>query len=69
VAFRKKLYKTLEDMQADLDDFMTYYNNERTNQGWYCQGRTPAGTFIEGLELYERFVYCAYDMEQKEVIT
>lgn len=71
VAFRKKLYKTLEDMQAELDDFMTYYNNERTNQGRYCQGRTPAGTFIdiEDLELYERFVYCGYDMEQKEVIT
>jgi len=41
VAFRKKLYQTLEEIQADLDDFMATYNNERTNQGKYCQGRTP----------------------------
>jgi transposase InsO family protein len=61
VAFRKKLYKTLDEIQADLDEFMTYYNNERTNQGKYCQGRTPAQTFSDGLELYNKYVY---DMEE-----
>lgn len=61
VAFRKKLYQTLDEMQADLDEFMDYYNNERTNQGRYCQGRTPAQTFTEGLELYNKYVY---DMEE-----
>jgi transposase InsO family protein len=62
VAFRKKLYRSLEEIQADLDEFMTWYNNERTNQGRYCQGRTPRQTFIEGLELYQQYVY------DKEVI-
>jgi transposase InsO family protein len=62
VAFRKKLYTSLEEIQADLDEFMTWYNNERTNQGRYCQGRTPTQTFIEGLELYQQYVY------DKEVI-
>lgn len=62
VAFRKKLYRSIEEIQADLDAFMTWYNTERTNQGRYCQGRTPFQTFIEGLELYQQYVY------DKEVI-
>jgi len=57
VAFRKKLYHSLEEIQADLDEFMKYYNEERTNQGKYCQGRTPIQTFLDGLELYQQFVY------------
>lgn len=62
VAFRKKLYSSLEEIQADLNEFMAWYNIERTNQGRYCQGRTPMQTFIEGLELYQQYVY------DKEVI-
>ena len=56
VAFRKKVYSSLEDIQADLDAFMDEYNTERTNQGRYCQGRTPMKTFTDGLELYEKYV-------------
>lgn len=33
VTFRKKLYGNLETLQADLDIWLTYYNNERTYQG------------------------------------
>jgi transposase InsO family protein len=62
VPFRKKLYGSLEEIQTDLDEFMVWYNIERTNQGRYCQGRTPKQTFIEGLELYQQYVY------DKEVI-
>jgi transposase InsO family protein len=57
VAFRKKLYRSLEEIQADLDEFMVWYNGERTNQGRYCQGRTPMQTFIDGLPLYQRYVF------------
>ncbi|HYA88842.1 MAG TPA: IS481 family transposase [Nitrospirota bacterium] len=57
VAFRKKLYKTIEEIQADLDEFMAWYNTERTNQGRYCQGRTPMETLIDGLPLYQKYVY------------
>ena len=56
VAFRKTLYTSLEQMQADLDTFMAYYNNERTNQGKRCQGRTPKQTWDEGYELYKNYV-------------
>lgn len=67
VSFRKKLYRTLEEIQADLDEFMDYYNKKRTNQGRYCQGRTPYETFIDGLSLYQQYVFES-PVEIKEVI-
>ncbi len=57
VAFRKKLYRSIEEIQADLDEFMKWYNTERTNQGRHCQGRTPMETFLAGIDLYRQFVY------------
>lgn len=57
VAFRKKLYRSIEEIQTDLDEFMVWYNTERTNQGKYCQGRTPMETFLSGIDLYRQFVY------------
>ena len=47
VAFRKKLYHTLDELQADLDIWMQNYNQERTHSGKYCFGRTPYQTFQE----------------------
>jgi transposase InsO family protein len=67
VAFRKKLYKTIEEIQVDLDEFMMYYNNQRTNQGRYCQGRTPMQTFNDGKELYQKYVHDAVDEAAVEV--
>jgi transposase InsO family protein len=57
VAFRKTLYKSLEQMQTDLDAFMARYNTERTNQGRHCRGRTPMETFTDGIELYKKLVH------------
>jgi transposase InsO family protein len=48
VAFRKKIYATLEELQADLDAWITSYNHERTHQGKMCCGRTPMATFEDG---------------------
>ncbi|MFC2092083.1 IS481 family transposase [Elusimicrobiota bacterium] len=56
VAFRKKVYTTLEDIQEDLDAFLFEYNNNRTNQGRYCQGRTPMQTFEESIDLCRQYV-------------
>ena len=52
VTFRKKLYYDLESLQADLDEYITNYNTERTHQGKRCQGKTPMETFIEGKQLF-----------------
>lgn len=51
VAFRKKIYGTLEELQADLDLWMNSYNHERTHQGKVCCGRTPMATFEGGKEI------------------
>lgn len=47
IAFRKKLYTTLDELQADLDEWVEQYNRERTHTGKYCFGRTPLLTFRE----------------------
>ena len=57
IAFRKKHYKTVDEIQTDLDEFMDGYNRHRTNQGKRCQGRTPLETFEAGLDLYQKFVF------------
>lgn len=57
VAFRKTLYTSLEQLQTDLDGYMKRYNEERTNQGKRCQGKTPLETFLGGLDLYQQYVY------------
>ena len=41
VAFRKKVYKSIEELQRDLDSWVFKYNHERTHQGKMCCGRTP----------------------------
>jgi transposase InsO family protein len=45
VAFRKKLFETLDQLQQDLDEWLNYYNNERPHSGRYCYGKTPMETF------------------------
>ncbi len=49
VAFRKKIYNSIDELQIDLDNWLDYYNNQRTHQGKLCCGRTPMETFIDGL--------------------
>jgi transposase InsO family protein len=49
VALRRKLYCSIEDLQADLDDWIRHYNTERTHQGRWCYGKTPMQTFVDML--------------------
>lgn len=56
VAFRRKIYRSLEEVQLDLDDWIAHYNNERTHQGKMCCGRTPIQTLVEGKEAWDRKV-------------
>jgi len=51
VAFRKKLYESIEAMQEDLDAWVHWYNNERTHSARYCYGKTPMQTFNESKHL------------------
>ena len=51
VAFRKKIYKSIEELQADLDQWIKYYNEERPHSGRYCYGKTPMQTFNDSKQL------------------
>ncbi|MCH2192276.1 MAG: IS481 family transposase [Pseudobacteriovorax sp.] len=57
LAFRKTLYTSIEEIQRDLDAFMASYNENRTNQGKNCKGRTPKETFEANIELYSQHVH------------
>ena len=47
VAFRKKIYHSIDELQSDLDQWLWRYNHERTHTGKYCFGRTPYQTLQE----------------------
>jgi transposase InsO family protein len=49
IAFRKKIYRTIEELQTDLDAWLRQYNEDRTHQGRWCYGKTPMQTFIDTL--------------------
>jgi len=46
-AFRRKLYTSIEQLQADVDEWVHTYNTERTHTGKHCFGKTPWQTLIE----------------------
>lgn len=48
VAGRTTWYIEVEEIQRDLDRFLTYYNVQRTHQGYRLKGRTPAQALCKG---------------------
>jgi transposase InsO family protein len=52
VTFRKKVYRTLEELQEELDSWILKYNEQRTHQGKMCCGRTPLETFLDGMRIW-----------------
>lgn len=53
VTFRKKVYGDIDVLQTDLDEWLHYYNNERTHQGKMCCGRTPMETLEDGKQIWQ----------------
>jgi hypothetical protein len=51
VAFRRKIYVTIEQLQSDLDAWLREYNEVRPHQGRWCYGKTPLQTFVDSLAL------------------
>ena len=47
IAGRTKWYVSPDEIQADLDRFLGYYNFERSHQGYRLNGRTPAEALID----------------------
>lgn len=51
LAFRRKLYMSVDEIQADLDEWLKKYNEERPHSGRYCFGKTPLETFKDSKHL------------------
>ena len=45
--FRKKLYRSLDELQTDVDEWIRGYNERRPHSGRYCYGKTPWQTFLD----------------------
>src|SRR5687767_1180460 len=51
IVFRKQIFSSIEELQKELDEWLQWYNHERTHQGKYCFGKTPWQTFMESKQL------------------
>jgi len=51
VAFRRKIYRSIAELQEDLDLWLADYNERRPHQGRWCFGKTPMQTFLDAVPL------------------
>jgi transposase InsO family protein len=51
VAFRKRVYRSIDELQADLDVWIREYNEQRPHQGRWCFGKTPMRTFLDAMPM------------------
>ena len=63
IAFRKKIYTSIEQLQADLDTWMNSYNTKRTHSGKYCFRKTPTQTSVEGIAVARK-----YQLQNQQII-
>jgi len=51
IAFRRKIYRSIEELQIDLDSWIASYNEQRPHQGRWCFGKTPMQTFLDAIPM------------------
>jgi transposase InsO family protein len=51
IAFRRKRYQSMAELQTDVDEWLPRYNEHRPHSGKYCYGKTPMQTFRDAKEL------------------
>jgi transposase InsO family protein len=51
VAFRKKVYRSIDELQTDLDLWVRDFNEQRPHQGRWCFGKTPMQTFLDAMPI------------------
>jgi hypothetical protein len=56
---RQKSDSRLLEVQADLEEWLRYYTEERVPQGRWCYGRTPRRTFWDTLPVAEEKFFAA----------
>jgi hypothetical protein len=45
------VYRSIDELQADLDPWMREYNEQRPHQGRWCFGKTPMQTFLDAMPM------------------
>lgn len=55
IAFRKKIYNSVEELQIDVDEWLKKYNEFRPHSGKYCYGKTPMQTFLDAKHLAQSY--------------
>lgn len=51
IAFRRKIYNNIQELQSDADAWIEFYNKQRPHSGRHCYGKTPWNTFMEAKPL------------------
>ena len=51
VAFRKKVHRSIDGLQTDLDSWIKQYKEARPHQGRWCFGKTPMQTFLDAMPM------------------
>jgi transposase InsO family protein len=54
IAFRKKIYSSIEQLQQDVDEWTDSYNCTRPHSGRYCYGKTPMRRFSTASRLWRQ---------------
>ncbi len=63
IALRRKLYRSLEELQEDLDLWIEKYNWRRPHQGKYCEGKTPMETFLGNVPLAKEKIHSNVEVD------
>ena len=66
-AFRKKVYRSIDELQADLDVWIAQYNEARPHQGRWCFGKTPMQTFLDATSGFLRCWGFQWDLKRCEL--
>jgi hypothetical protein len=45
------VYRSIDELQADLDLWIQAYNEQRPHQGRWCSGKTPLQTFLDAMPM------------------
>jgi hypothetical protein len=51
VAFRKKVYRSIDELRADLDCWIKEYNEARPHPGRWSFGKTPMQIFLDAMPM------------------
>ena len=67
IAFRKKVYLSVEQLQEDVDKWIDNFNKIRPHSGRHCYGKTPMQTFIDSKPMaQEKALYHVSILEQSD---